>query len=638
MARRATYIWLYKTGRTDPTYQNIWAFADATERATFLNTKFPVLYQNCKYWRVGEPVKLNIPYENSLGYDYAVITNNFGTAESKTYYAFITARAYISSNVTMFNLDLDIVQSWYFSQALDGGQYPFWQVSGMVTKSTSLALPPRGTPTDFPAVERVCSSFTYADIGYGVVIYSSIDIRDLSSINYVSAIIDGQYTASPPYVMLANVSAISNIINDANTKGVTDAIAGIYLFPLNYVNVTLLSTSPLLATDSSLYLTVATTVPQPTSCDGYTPTNSCLLGYGYSYFTINNGQGEVAQYNFEDFDGTPIFNSRLSLASGSPVVILYPTNYISNNTNEYRQRAIKITSAPACSYLNDTYKIWLAQTQNSRAAAINQTTEAINQAEYARSQSFAYNFGSEIKDLEETARPVVSTALYKLQDIQQNGILSLFTSGGKNKSTGTFGGGSSRGGGAGIDLNTGAKNIQNVTGFSGHLANDLMGIYDLGIAYFNKQLGIETAYQYDFAVKNAQLAQNALLAGYKDKASIPATATGSNAYGDVCVLQQYGFMIATYTPTSAYAQWIDKTLSSGGATTNQYMTITRKHNVFDYFQTLSPRIDVNVDVRPGFARDHLIACLTNGIYLWYYTNGDISPYIGTPYGLTNEVI
>ena len=647
MARDTQYT-LYKTARTDPTFKNIWAFESEAQREAWLNTCSPVPFLNNKYWRVGSTIKCPIRYEESFNYDYVKIVNrDTDSSKRKTWFCFITGRVYISNNCTMFTLAVDYVQTFYWSKSADGGIIPFWQTEGFISKSTKPLLPPRGTPSEYPVPEVSCYHIDFNSSGYSVVIYSSVDIRDLSSIKYVSAIIDGQYTASPPFVMAANVSAISNLVNDINTAGLTDSISGIYLVPNDYLNLSVVSTTPILATDSSMYLTVNKVIQKPVSCDGYTPENKELLGYDYSYFTINNGQGEVSIWHFEDFDGNPSFSSRLSLASGSPVLILYPNNYINADGNDFRQLSVKITQAPACSFLNDSYKIWLAQTQNSRAASTNAAQLAVDQAKFARENSLKYQIAQSVNPILDFVTNNDREALQSAYKSATN-LLNFGTANGKNAITNLietispwtpsnvknafpsnngFGGGSSSGGGAGRSFGKGPS------------AGDVIeSLVNMGELYVKNQLGIENWYVYDQNVASAQANLNSLLASYADKSRVPATAVGSNAYGDVCVLNQYGFMIAVYTPTAYYAEWIDKQLSAGGHTTNKFSTIERHHAVFDYYAVPSPFVPAERDGRPQYARNMLISLLSQGVYLWYVYQGDISERIGVPYGLNNPEV
>lgn len=647
MARDTQYT-LYKTARTDPTFKNIWAFESEAQREAWLNTCSPEPFLNNKYWRVGSTIKCPIRYEESFNYDYVRIVNrDTDSNQRKTWFCFITGRVYISNNCTMFTLAVDYVQTFYWSKSVDGGVEPFWQTEGFISKATKPLLPPRGTASEYPVPEVSCYHIDFNATGYSVVIYSSIDIRNLSTLSYTTAIIDGQYTAAPPYIMAANVNTISEIINEVNTKGYTDAIAGIYLIPNDYIDLTKISTSPILATDASIFPTVNKTIHKPVNCDGYTPVNKELLGYDYSYFTINNGQGEISTWHFEDFDGNPSFTARVSLASGSPVLILYPNNYINADGNDFRQLAVKITQAPACSFLNDSYKIWLAQTQNSRAAATNAAQLAVDQAKFARENSLKYQFAQSVNPIldfmtnndRETlqasyknATTLLNTGTFNGKNALTNIIETIMPSAPSNlknafPSGNSFGGGSSNGGGAGRSWGKGPS------------AGDVIeSLVNMGELYVKNQLGIENWYVYDQNVASAQANLNSLLASYADRARIPATAVGSNAYGDVCVLNQYGFMIAVYTPTAYYAEWIDKQLSASGHTINKFSTIERHHAVFDYYSVPSPYVPAERDGRPQYARNMLISLLSQGVYLWYVYQGDISERIGVPYGLSNPEV
>ena len=167
-----------------------------------------------------------------------------------------------------------------------------------------------------------------------------------------------------------------------------------------------------------------------------------------------------------------------------------------------------------------------------------------------------------------------------------------------------------------------------------NLANALQ----LGAYWLNNQLGIETTYQYDQAVASAQQQLNQLLASYTDKARIPATTRGSNAYGDMLKFKQYGFMFTTFVPDNTSLTLIYNMIKAGGATTNQYMELTKHHTVFDYVVANSAKIPANATIRPEFVRKMMLDILQSGVYLWYVSNNDISEYIGSPYGLANSEV
>lgn len=665
--RRDTSIVLYNTSRADASYANIWGFTTAGQRTSFLQSRIRKSIQKCKYWRPGAPIYVDVPYEDSFDIDYAVITNHQSTSERREWYCFVTGRAYISDKVTLLQVDIDLVQTFYFTTAPDGGKVPFWSTSGFITRSTNGDLKaPRGTASEYPVPVAVNNFFTGPLQSYYTVIYSTLDPNGELNTN-TTAVIDGVFMSSVPYIYKSAspssiIQALTTLLNKYNTAGKTDAISGIYLIPAIYLNVATISNyidDYVPGWTSNLYQTIDQLVPAPTSCQGYTPTNKQLLGHDYSYFVVNNGQGETQTYHFEDFSGTPTFKIRVSLSAGSPTLICYPSNYIAGNDDDSRQRAMKITQAPSCTWVNDSYRIWLAQTQNSRAAAYNQAAAAIEQARFARDNSLAYKLSQQVNgpiQKMQAAFTDIGTQLGNELDTKLGLKGSAATSGrflsandralmsqaqkipalealagrGTTGSSGSFGGGTSVGGGAGRSFGDPTPGASINTSFA--QAGEVFALAA------KRLLGIESAYQYDFNVTNAQLSMESLVAGWQDKSVIPPTAVGSNAYGDLCALGQYGFMFTTFTPSAEYALILDQMLSASGHIVNKYGSIVQKHKYFDYYSAASAYVPYYSADRPPYVTRMLRDLLNSGVYLWYYVDGDISGQIGNPYAMNNPEV
>lgn len=628
MARDTIYT-LYATGRADPTYTNIWGFTNSTERDAFFNGKAHIRFSQQKYWRVGATIKIPIRYEQALQYDYIIIDNDTTDAQNaRRWYGFIDAKAYVSPEVTLITISVDWVQTFYFLSGV-----PFWQYTGFITRSTNHSLPPDGTPSDYPVPQTRCVSFTHETGGYALVMYASVSPANAiaGELEYTSATVDGVPMSSPPYILKGSsmsnlIQTLINTVDGYNSNGMTDTITGIYLIPDTYLPSNI-GTNVWVNGWSVTLPTRNVTITPPTSALEY---GDLITKYGYTNLIINNGQGETDSYSFNDFNGPPVFQLTASLSAGSPTLFCRPNN-LKYNQNDANERIIKITQAPAIGWLNDSYKIWLAQTQNSRAASIAGAELAISQAEEARDKSWAYQTGSTIKDAEERLRQYLPG---RLADISGN-ISSLF---GEDRVTR----GSSVGrrfGDVSLPYN---DDIQLTTPTYGSRYGDdqklWRGLYDIGVGYINNQLGIETTYIYDHRVASAQQSLNQLLAGYTDKARIPATARGSNAYGDMAKYQQYGFMFAVFAPSADSLALINNMIAAGGHTVNRYQAIVKAHTVFDFIQANAVKIPADPANRPQFVRKMMLGLLQTGVYLWYYNNGDISPFIGSPYGLSNEYI
>ena len=386
MARDTIYT-LYSTGRADPTLSNIWAFQNSTERTAFFTNKAHIRFQNQKYWRVGNTIKIPIRYEVALQYDYCIIDNDSTDAQNAMrWYCFIDAKAYVSPDVTLLTLSVDWIQTYYF---LSGT--PFWQYSGFITRATSHSLPPDGTPSDYPVPQTRCVSFTQETGTYAVVMYASISPANAiaGDLNYTSAIIDNVAMSSPPYILKGSTAAnliqtLTQTVDGYNNNGMTDAITGMYLIPVSYLPANI-GTDVWVNGWSVTLPTRTITITPPSSQVEY---GDILSLYNYTSLIVNNGQGETESFSFNDFNGSPQFQLVAALTGGSPTLFCKPAN-LKYNQNDANERIIKITQAPAIGWLNDSYKIWLAQTQNSRAASIAGAELAISQAEEARRNSWA---------------------------------------------------------------------------------------------------------------------------------------------------------------------------------------------------------------------------------------------------------
>lgn len=647
MARDTIYT-LYSTGRVDPTYANIWAFQNVNERTTFFNNKAHIRFQNQKYWRIGASIKVPIRYEQILQYDYAIIDNDTTDAQNaRRWYCFIDAKAYVSPGVSLITLSVDWVQTYYFLSGV-----PFWYYPSFVTRASSHALPPDGTPSDYPVPQTRCASFIQETGGYGLVLYASVSPANAiaGDLIYTSATVDGVPTSSPPYLLkgssLANlITTLGQTISGYNDNGMTDTITGIYIIPDTYLPANMGTNVWVNSWDVTLPTRTITINPPSLGNAEY----SDIIGlYDYSTVIINNGQGETESYKFNDFNGNPQFQLSASLAAGSPTLFCKPSN-LKYNANDANERIIKITQAPAIGWLNDSYKIWLAQTQNSRAASIAGAELAISQAEEARRNSWAYKYGSTIKNLESSIIDQIPTSRVALAGTT-NEVSQAITAHGKpgNIATDAIGSGLATAIGAlgnwGISQNYGAgaaaehARRSEATAIQTTENSMIRDAAKLGALYLNYQLGIETTYIYDQNVASAQQQLNQLLAGYTDRARIPATARGSNAYGDMAKFHQYGFMFAVFAPSADSIQLINNMIAAGGHTVNRYMTTYKNHTVYDFLQCNSMKIPADPANRPQFVRKMMLGLLQSGVYLWYMNNGDISQYIGSPYGIDNEYI
>lgn len=656
MARNTDYT-LYKTGRTDPSFKNIWAFENDNIRNAWLNSCSPLNFPNNKYWRTGATIKCPIRYEESFNYDYVRIINRLGEIErTRTWYCFITGRTYISNNCTLFTLAVDYPQTFLFNS--DGS--PFWKTYGFIETATiENPEPNRGQGAEFPIPAKQCSSLWYDALkDFSILVYSTVDLTILmtsGTVSYISQLNGGVFMASVPFIATGAGAAemLANTITKLNELGLTDAVSGAYCVPSRYFNSFTSDTWTMCA--QGRIETETITISPIDSIGGYVPNNKVLLRGDYSVIIVNNCQGESSIYHFEDFKGSPTFKSTVSVISGSPTIMLWPgDNYKYGNSADFRQHIMKITSPISCSYLNDNYKIWLAQNSNQRSAALNAAQMGVDHANQAAQRSLNYNISAGVNFVGNNLSDFINSAIdeaYVSEDEKSDPFRRLsrreladFT----DRYLGVLGTGQpvvgiwSKVAKDPITGTLGRQNIVNsyIEGAKSAVSavDDAVGkgwLNNISEAYIRKQIGIEQAYVYEQAIEKANANLQRIQAFYADKEVIPSTALGSNAHGDLVLFNQFNFMISVITPTLEWAVKIDKLLSSSGCVVNNLGDITKRHQVFDYYKCESPWILAERNGRPQYARNMLISLLQGGVYFWYHNNGDISEYIGLPYDISN---
>lgn len=655
MARNTDYT-LYKTGRTDPSFKNIWAFESDTLRTAWLNSCSPLNFPNNKYWRTGATIKCPVRYEESFNYDYVRIINRLGEVDrTKTWFCFITGRTYVSNNCTLFTLAVDYPQTFLFNS--DGS--PFWKTYGFIETATiENPEPNRGQGAEFPVPAKQCSSLWYDSLkNFSILVYSTVDLTVLMTsgeVAYRSQLNGGVFMASVPFIITGVRAAetFANTISKLNEMGLTDAINGAYCVPSRFFSKFTSDTWTMCA--QSNIDTETFTVTPIDRIGEYVPNNKVLLRGDYSVIIVNNCQGESSIYHFEDFLGAPTFKSTVSVISGSPTVMIWPgDNYKYGNSGNFRQHIMKITSPVSCSYLNDNYRIWLAQNNNQRTAALNAAQTELDNAN--RAAQYALN--SHIDEMLNKGFSLLSNLSGGEPEPPKPSAFTQAANRLRYDATAAQ---------ATLDRLTGGRApiIKSISreALTDHVARtgqtidamnqinyeqalDSMGssevgdfIASLAKSAIRRELGIEHAYVYDNAIATAQANLQKVQAFYADKEVIPSTALGSNAHGDLVLFNQHNFIISVITPTVEWAVKIDKLLSSSGCMVNNLGDVMKRHAVFDYYKCDSPWVLAERNGRPQYVRNMLISLLQHGVYLWYYNNGDISEYIGLPYDISNPPV
>lgn len=622
--RNTTYEF-FTIGAVDPDYKHVWGFTTPAERESFLLPRRKKVITKNTYWRpVDHAIHDNfsesgIPsYEQSFKYDYVRITNRDDELGEQVYYCFIVGRSYINLNNTELIVAPDFIQTYYFANGV-----PFWQCSGYVLNSTDLsAYPPRGAGSEYPvtAYQNLWSFNTSNNSNVGFVIYSTINIgatvvsgeftldynfADLDNPQIIpySGLVQKTYMASYPYIInsgstATNCRTLFYLNSKLNTGGQLASITGIYAVPGGLLPGFTTTDNRVIGAYRASTAEIQTfnvTVPMSgTLFDQYgiTPRNNILKGYDYTKILVSNMSGEEIEYHYEDFDGQPQFAYTISLDAGYPVQIMWPINYKYGKSSIPQLFAMKQTNPPQSSLSSDNYAIWQAQNRNSIQASLDASNLTIANAKEVRTKTGG-----------------ISSALDNLFDSAKEGMTSLL-------------------GGMGLSLPDGAEDALTTAGYSG-----LNSLLSMG---FLSSFGLEASYVYDQQVNVALQGLKNVEASFKDQSYLPPSAHGSNAYGDLLLLNQFGFLVTVVAPDNSNIATIDLDLDCNGHLVKLPGAVTRTRQRFDFWRVLDANIPNLPDYRPYFVNQQMIKLFSDGIYLWWMNFDDTQRSVfAHPYNLSN---
>lgn len=635
MARRATYYDLYSVGVIDPTYKNIWGFDNAAQRDAFLMGKHKKTISNVQYWREDAPIKVEIDMADAFKIDYVKVTNDYGTAKQRVYYCFVTGRNYISPNVTQLILTVDIPQTYYFNTNLPFSP-PFWSTQGFITKTTTIETPSMSSPSDYPVTARQCLWSSYDVNNFDIVIFCTLDLKTIATgYSTISCMRNGVIMTSAPYLLHNNGDGLSlgnqyqAIMNKLNTDGRIEAVSNVCVIPKWAI-----PSGTVTGTHRLWEIPLQpknVTVPKPTNIQGYTPRNKVLLESDYTVVCVTNNQGDTQSYRFEEFNGLPSFSMKVEYASGNIQIICEPTNLKSNQPAfDGWLHAMKIPSTPLCTFDNDTYKIWLAQTANTRTAAINGIRNEQVRTQQLRDSSWQYQLQQ-------------SDGFEQLMKGAQD--IGMMLGDGLNKLLGGQEIDRTGGNGMGFGYSENGTDAYTMAERAKMKGDSKVGVAmgQLTNAFLQKTFDLQKVMEMDHSIARQQDSLNQLMASYHDKAIIPPTVAGSNSGGDRTTLCQVGFWVWVSAPATHEAQILDKMFDAGGVTVNQYNNIVKAHKVYDYFQVIAPNLTNDTTVRPFYARNLLVSIMNAGVYVWHaqtITGGQtvIPGIFGSPYNSNNPKV
>ena len=357
-------------------------FANTTAQFNYFNSLPKLTVDNFTYQRKDGTIRYGANFDDIIEYNYVMYRNE--AYSNKWFYAFITGMEYLNDNVTAIAIKTDVWQTWQFDltfkrtfierehvnddtigantidEGLELGDY-------MINYSTTLE----------PSILTQDSDKHTIYWKLPIVFQVTELVNDIAeAANYYNSqynkIFSGLY-----YFGCMSLSDARLIIQAYDAAGKGDSIIAIFLAPKEFFNGSIKVTGGGKTiyvpanSDSLSNLLETTTIPRPTTLNGYTPTNKKLFAYPFSYVYVTNNVGSDSIYRYEDFaSATPKFFMAGALGQGCNIK-LCPVSYKGYAENsEVFEYGLTGAKYPICAWSSDYYTNWV--TQN----AVNMTLSA----------------------------------------------------------------------------------------------------------------------------------------------------------------------------------------------------------------------------------------------------------------------
>lgn len=357
----------------DSTYKNEIYFDNLSNQQAYFSNRVIKSFSNYLTVRkslsdgsLQSSVKVEANIDSLQNCNYMYYQNaNHGT---KYFYAFITKMIYINEATTELIFETDVYQTWLFNVELK----PSYVVrEHSVTDSVASNITPEKFAFQDYVYEKAVTINLLDTWGYLIgTTKAEAELVSNTAGHNMCGIYQGLYFYY--YDHSTGFPAMADFLESLDE----DCIQFICLIPKfntnnnfkNLANPTIDGNGFMYASESPAEALINFSFSADNHLfNGYKPKNNKLYTSPFIKLVVTNHNGEQAEYNIEDFQYNSSQNPRdirfkmYGDVSANPSVTLIPISYKGIEMNY--DCGISIGGFPQCSYMTDTFKLWLAKNQ-----------------------------------------------------------------------------------------------------------------------------------------------------------------------------------------------------------------------------------------------------------------------------------
>lgn len=343
----------------DPRYEHsiYWGYQEIDRQDAYFDGLVSKNFTDFRFIRKDGEIMVNIPYDEMVtaGYNYCCAIN---THPYKRWYYFITGKRYVSQTVTALQVELDVIQTYQFDWSIPAcfveREHPVSDVIGdnLLAEGLELGEFVSKGNVDITALDELA-----------IVCLSSVTMQNPMGEPVTGSIINNVYHGLKMYTRTANTlgaTVLNAALSSLSTAGVADGVQAMWMYPKALINADWDNESEEVMLEVKGMNYSDMTLTTYANLDGYVPRNQKLLTHPYLYAYVHNNMGTAAIFPFEQFeDGVPKFRITGSCTPDA-IARIIPLNYRGFEVDN--ESGISMGSFPACSWTQDAYKIWMAQT------------------------------------------------------------------------------------------------------------------------------------------------------------------------------------------------------------------------------------------------------------------------------------
>lgn len=366
MSTPSSIIHICSGVRLDNRYQHTIYFSSLANQLAYFSGKVVKTFSNYTYLRKSWSVKVMATMEQARSWSYLYFQNGSG----KYYFYFINNIEYINDNTVELFLELDVMQTYAFDYSL---LRSFVEREHASTDAVGGNIVEEGLELgDLRVIQE--SEVSLQDLCVLIQsTYDPITTTEENTDTVLAGNFNGVFSGLGIYATnMSDWQALGAKLKLLDDYGKSDGIITMWMYPKELVQLTsdYSWTDGKVTKEVNAITSIYKEVARNTKTSGaYTPRNNKLLTYPFNFLYVTNNSGAAAVYRFERFGDPTACNFRLVGAlSPEGQVKLYPLNY--NGVQHNFEEGVAMGDFPTCAWNQDTYKLWLAQNQNSQNFAM----------------------------------------------------------------------------------------------------------------------------------------------------------------------------------------------------------------------------------------------------------------------------